>query len=161
MDGGDAHCDAHINRRGGIDIALDGSYARGEQFSISLWMLKEVAEPYVSPQPTPEYIYLHPSRGESVNARISIQVSRVAWLGAWELGVWMTGAGLRMFDVALSRDSAPTWTHLSIVVNGPQVAAFENGVEQAEVVDKSESGEAAPTSLEVIGSNYQEARALC
>ena len=62
-----------------------------------------------------------------------------------------------MFDMALSRDSVPAWTHISIVVNGPEVYAFENGMEQPSVINESaESGDATPTSIEVTGSRYSD-----
>eukprot|EP01045_Picozoa_sp_COSAG04_P033060 COSAG04_NODE_6697_length_1275_cov_1.053571_1_plen_303_part_10 len=97
VDGGGAH----FGGAGGVRIAVDGGkYAREEQFSISLWVLKDVAVPHAS-QPTFEQLFFHGPRVEGVdNARIDIELSRGEWLDAWELHVWISGIGLRTFELA-------------------------------------------------------------
>eukprot|EP01046_Picozoa_sp_COSAG06_P057474 COSAG06_NODE_11218_length_1543_cov_0.940443_2_plen_393_part_01 len=126
IDGGGAVFDG-----GYAQLDLDGQYASGAEFSLSFWILKEaedVWDPTADPDSALQALFVHTPRDPSLDASIKVWLGRSEWLHAWTLYVRISGAGMQAYEVPLSRDALPQWTHISIVVENDSdgVTVFED-----------------------------------
>ena len=115
-----------LRGEGHVEVVLGGQYAEGREFSVAFWLLKE-ADVAVARDSRQEVLFWHPPRVPTVDAIITVSLSRADWLDAWVLRVAMSGFPFTDFQTALNRDATPMWAHISILVSHEQLRVYENG----------------------------------
>ena len=130
--GGDACVDrggVALSGHGWVELAVGSEYISGGACTVSLWLLKGVASVWAEGQAgRREVLFSHPA-AESGGDFLEISLAREAWHDHFALEVTLATAVVWSFPLSAHRDEVPTWTHLSVVVDGNSARLHQDGAE--------------------------------
>ena len=130
--GGDACVDGSgvlLSGEGWAELAVGSDYISGGACTVSLWLLKGVASVWDRDGlARREVLFSHPA-AEHGGEYLDISLARGPWYDHFTLEVTLATAVIWSFPLSAHRDEVPTWTHLSVVVDGNSARLYRDRIE--------------------------------